>query len=222
MAVAAHTTVIKQTGTAVAMTSEATSSLSASVYQITDATKRIIEPDIAITVTDNGAGVADADYTVDLLFGKVTKVSGNFTGPVLITAAYLPTYAVAEATGFEINCTAKLLETTKMAAATANRERMLGLRDASGSVSGLDTLTTDIDSGGTTLVPLTDFHAGTRRVLEVTFPGGVLFRAFVRFSEVKQGGEVDDVFKSTLNWQADAAKGADQTEASSFGFSAGG
>lgn len=221
MAVAAHTTVIKQTGDSVVMTTEACTSLSSTVYQITNTAKRIIDPDVALTVYDNGSPVADANVTIDYLFGKVTSTAGAFTGPVTITGAYLATWAVAEARGFELNFSAEMLESTVMAAATANRSRHMGLKDCSGTVSGLDAFNTDLDSGGTTVVPFTDWGAGTRRVLEITFPSsGVIFRAFVRFKEPKVNAAYDGQVEGTLAWEASAATGTDQTEASSFGFSA--
>lgn len=219
MASAAFTSVIKQTGTAVAMVTEACTLVTSSVYQVTSASKRIIDPDTALSVIDNGTPVVDTDITVDYLFGKFTKISGAFTGPVTVTAAYLPSYAVAEARGFEINCSANLLDTTLMAAATANRTRIAGLKDANGTLTGLDNLLTDLDSGGTTIVPFTDFAAGTRRVLEITFPSGQIFRAFALFESIKGAAEGDGLFQSTLSWKAVAATGVDQTEASCFGFS---
>lgn len=219
MAVSGHTTVVKQTGTAVSMTTEATTSLSSSVYQITDTTKRIIDPDTALSVIDNGGAVADADVTINYLFGKITKNSGSFTGPVTITGAYLPTYAVAEAKGATINLERTLLDSTVMAAATANIERTVGLKSASGSINQLDNLRTDLDSGGTTIVPFTDFGAGTRRVLEVTLPSTLIFRAFVRFNGIDETVNVEDLLNTTLEWQSTTAIGTGQTEGSSFGFS---
>lgn len=218
MASAACTCLIEQTGTAVSMTTEATTSISSSKYQITDTSKRVIDPDTAVSVIDNGSGVADADVTINFLHGIVTKVSGSFTGPVTITASYLPRYAVAEAKAFEIETSAEILDASVMATSTTAKTRVKGLADAKGTISQLDNLRTDLDSGGTTIVPFTDFTAGTRRVLSVAFPSGEIFRAFVRFENVKEGAEVASLLNSTLSWVATAAIGTDQTEGNAFAF----
>lgn|SRR5574343_6844 len=220
MANAACTCVVEQTGTSTSMTSEATTlSGGNTVAQITDASKRVLDPDTAITVTDNGSPVADDAYTVNYLFGKVTKGSGSFTGPVTITANYLPRHSEAEVTGFEVNVSAELPESTTMSATTSAKSRTLALADAQGSIQGLDNLRTDLDAGGTTIVPFTDFTAGTRRVLSITFPGGEIFRAFVRFNEVGENMEVSDLLRATLSWVATAATGTDQTEGQAFAWS---
>ena len=223
MAKAAFSAVVKRTGAAVSMTGEATTSLAANEYQITDTAKRILDPDTALSVIDNGTPQADADVTINYLFGKVKKVSGNFTGPVTVDASYLPTFTEAEARSFEINCAREQIESTDFDVSTSHRTRQPGLRDVSGSVGSLDALQTDIDTGGGAVVLHTDWDAGTRRVLEILLgSSGAIFRAFVRFKEEKVGGAFDGLIESSYAWELDAATGTDQTEGSSFGFDSGG
>ena len=218
MAIAGYSCQLKQTGTAVAMTGEATTDLGGDVYQITDTTKRIIDPDTAITVYDGATPIADGSVTVDYLFGKFTLASTP-AGAVTVDASYLPSYALAEVRSFEINATAELADSTPMASTTTVHARTMTLRDVSGTVTGLDPLTTDLDSGGTTIVPMTDLESGTRRVLEVTFPGGQIFRAFVRFESADVGAAFDGLVEGTLNWVCTGATGTDQTEGNGYGFS---
>lgn len=222
MAVAAHTSVLKTTGTPVAMTGEATTSISSSVYQITDTSRRIISPASALQVYDNAVPVLDTDVTIDYLFGKITKNSGSFTGPVTIDGVYIPSFAFAEVRAFEINCTNNLQETTVMAAATAERSRIAALKDCSGSMTGLDPLTTDLNPGPGTVKPREDWAGGGTTVFEVTFPGGVIFRSFVKFKDIADSANFDGLYESVLSWEANALTGVDQTEGSSFGFSSGG
>lgn len=218
MASAAFTCAIKQTGTAVAMTGEATTNTTGNTYQVTNTAKRILDPSTAITVYDGVTPIADTSVTVDYLFGKVT-LSSPPGGAVTIDGAYLPSYSVAEAKAFELSFSKDVFESTVMAATTTSKTRTAGLKDVSGSITQLDNLLTDLDSGGTTIVPFTDFTAGTTRVLEVTFPSGTIFRAFVTFSGVAEKTSVDALLESTLSFEGNAVTGTDQTEGSSFGFS---
>lgn len=218
MAEAGFTCALKQTGTAVAMTGEATTNTTGNTYQVTNSAKRVLDPATAITVYDGATPIADANVTVDYLFGKVT-LSSPPGGAVTIDGAYLPTYAVAEPRAFELNFSKSIHESTVMAATTTAKARTPGLKDLSGSITSLDNLLTDLDSGGTTIVPFTDWQSGTRRVLEITFPSGQIFRAFVLFSGISEKDAVDGLLESTLNFEGNAATGTDQTEGSSFGFS---
>lgn len=212
MASAACTCVVEQTGTAVSMTTEACTTLTTTTAQITDTAKRVIDPDNAITVYDDGSPLADTDVTIDYLRGIVTYTGGTWAGAVTITAYYLPRFSVAEAKSFEINGSFNLLDSTQMAAATAYHSLTKGLGEVSGTIGQLDNLRTDLDSGGETIVPFTDFTAGTRRVLSITFPSGAYFRAFVKFSDLKEGAGVDDLLNSTLSWKTTGTTGTDQTE----------
>jgi hypothetical protein len=216
MTVAAFACAVKQTGAAVALSGEATTSLGGDVYQVTNTAKRILDPDTAITVYDGATPIADTAVTVDYLFGKVT-LSSTPAGTVTIDGAYLPSFAVAEARAFELSFTKELADSTLMASGTTSRARTALLKDCSGSISSLDNLLTDLDTG---VVPFTDQQAGTRRVLEITFPtSGQIFRAFVKFEGISQSASIDALLESTLNFQASAATGTDQTEGDSFGFS---
>jgi hypothetical protein len=201
------------------MTGEACTTLTSTTAQITNQSKRIIDPDTAISVIDNGSGLADTDVTIDYLRGIVTKTSGVWNGVVTITASYLPLYTVALARAFEINMTSDLLDVTDLADTSGCRVRTQGLADFSGTISQIDTLTTDLDSGGTTIVPFADMLAGTRRALYIYLSSGVDFRAFVKFSDMKDSGEVAGLLTSSVSWQAVSATGTDQTEGQAAAWS---
>ena len=202
-------------------TGAATTMLAANEYQISIALRRIISPDTAIVVYDNAVAQADADVTINYLFGKIKKVSGNFTGPVTIDYAYMPVVNFAEVRSFEINMSREVHDSTVMASATAVRAKTPGLKDASGTIGSLEPLTTDLSGGGVTISVFADWNAGTKRVLEVTFPSGLIWRAFVKFKDIPENASFDQLLESTINWELDACDGTDQTEGSSFGFSSG-
>jgi len=220
MASAACTCQLFITGTSTSFTNEATTlSGGDTVAQIDATAKRIWDPDTAISVTDNGGAVADADFTVNYLFGKITKVSGAFTGPVVITAGnYLPRVAVLEARSFEISLARELLDVTVMGSGVASKLRIGALKDASGSVSGLASVN-GVFTTGSAVLPFADLGAGTKRVIEVTFPSAVIFRSFCKFSNAKEAAEISNLLDVTLEWQAHAVTGTDQTEGSSFALS---
>jgi hypothetical protein len=76
-----NSTTVKIGGTPTSFSNEACTKVTANtVYQITDATKRVLDPNTALTVevdADGGwrRGVRDrsaSTYTVDYMFGKVT------------------------------------------------------------------------------------------------------------------------------------------------------
>jgi len=207
---AAYACVIEQTGASVAMTTEATTSLSASAYQITDATKQVIDPDSSLSVIDNGTPLADSAVTIDYVRGIARKNSGSFTGPVTITGRYLPRFQVAEAKSFEINAARDLLDSTVMDSATEYHSRTAGLADFSGTLGQLGDLRTDIGDADP-VIPLSDFLAGTRRVISITMPNGVYFRAFAKFADMKESGEVASLVNTTLSWQSCAVAGVDGT-----------
>lgn len=220
MAVAAFTCVLRLSGTSTSMTTEATTLVSGTTYQVTDSTKRALDPATAVTVYDNGTPVAAGSVTVDFLFGKVTLTAPP-SGAVTVSGNYLPLWAFAEVRAFELNMTGAMLDTTVMDSTTTVRTRVLGLADASGTISGLDTLQTDIDTGGTTLKPDTVFTGGTPILLEIDFPAGNSFRSWVLFDSEKVGGSWDALVESTMNWQAVgriASAGAGTGEAASFGW----
>lgn len=220
MANAAFTCVLKINGASTAFSGEATTNTSGNTYQITDSTKRVLDPAAAITVYDGGVPVAAADVTVDFLFGKVT-LSAPPGGAVTVDGSYLPLLSFAEVRGFEFAASGNMLDTTTMASTTSVYTRSLGLKDYSGSITSLDPLTTDIDAGGGTVTPDGYFTAGTAHVLDVDFPAGDNLRAWILIQDYKVGATWDSLVEATLNWVGvgqTATSGAGTNETASFGF----
>jgi hypothetical protein len=219
MAVAGKTSVAKLALGATAMSAEPCTSLAANQYQITNTAKRILNPDSAITVYDNGVAQADADVTINYLFGIITKVSGNFTGPVTIDGNYSSSHAWLEVRGYSLDASADLIDATVMASTTANRDRILGQKEATITINVLDTLLTALDSPGVSAIPWQNWRDGDRRVFELTFPSGQIFRAFVRLESWSESVAFDGQLETTVVMKTVAPRGTDQTEGSSLGFS---
>lgn len=221
MASSGHTCTLKVTGSAVAVTAEAAAVLVPyTVYRITNAARRVIDPASSVTVKVNGVAVGAGTYSLNYLFGAVTFGSAlSALDVVTLDFSYLPLLSLAEVRSFELSVSSAMLETTVMDSATVARTKMAGLQDASGNFAGLDPLTTDLDPGaGAVRVFQEWFDAGANRLIEVGFPGGTKFRAFAVLPDVKVSSGFDALVESTVNWQASARTGTGRSDASAFGI----
>lgn len=218
MAIAGHRSAIKTVGTSTAMTSEACTSLSSAVYQITSTSRRVLDPTVAVTVNDNGSPVAAANVTIDYLFGVVTRTGGSFTGPVTVTANYLPLLDVAEGVAWSVNMSRTELDKTKMG--DTDKQFLLGLKTAEGTLELLDLPTTDLDAGAGS-VKLEDILANdTAKLLEVTLnPDGtpVYWRGWVRWTGIDLSAPLDELVKAAHKWRGTSFQGSGQDEFASFG-----
>lgn len=118
MAYAGRKALIKVGGTPVAMTAEATTVIAAgggvvanTQYQITNATKRLIDINSAITVLVAGNPVTSG-YTVDTLQGLVI-FDTSATRTVTVTGKYVPTATAAECHEYSYSITQETTDTPK-------------------------------------------------------------------------------------------------------------
>lgn len=102
-AAAANLTTVKIGGPSTAMTGEATTDLGAhTAYRITNAVKRAIDPDVAVTVKKNGSAQTSTLYSVDYAAGIVTFASALLvTDVVTVDGAFRALLAVAQAYAVE-------------------------------------------------------------------------------------------------------------------------
>lgn len=208
---AGYNATVYRSGAAVSMTGEACTSVSGSVYRITNSAKRVLDPASAQSVIDNGTPLSDSAVHINFATGVITKVSGSFTGPVTVTGSYLPLLAEANASSFEISADAELIDDTVMSSTTEFRSRgTLGLRDISGSVTIYDVITDDADPGGGTVTLEADFQAGTRRIFKIVFSDGTGFAAFVKLESLKENtGDLSQLTEATYAWRASSDKSSD-------------
>jgi predicted secreted protein len=228
MAGAAHSTTVKAGGTSTAFTNEATTKVTANtVYQITDASKRIIDPNVAVTVEvdadGGGAGgyaVAAADtYEIDYLFGRVTFAADQGASALVrVSGSYLPTVSVAEVREVSVNCSRTVLDKTTFDSGGA-KEKLAGLKDLSVSITGLKPTLYDNDPGAGTVKLAALFDAGTPFLLEVRPSGtGEYFRAWVVVESHDHKLAVDSLLEATHNLIGAPVQGSGQTESASFGW----
>lgn len=90
------------TGTSTAMTDEACTEVSATVFQITATARRILDHDVAVVVKV-ATVVQTTGYTVDRLFGIVTFDASKTGSAVTVTANYLPRHLIAKVRTGSVN-----------------------------------------------------------------------------------------------------------------------
>lgn len=137
--------VLKKSGTPTGMTGAACTLVSAKTYQITDATKRVLDPGGTFVVYDNAVDHTSDVESIDYLFGKVTfKSTYTVTGAVTITGDYLPMAVIAQNHGsLSLEMSGTDLDATTRADAQSNGGWMVhqvGLIDITASVERFDDL----------------------------------------------------------------------------------
>jgi hypothetical protein len=122
-----HHAVVYASGTAATLTNEATTVVTANtVFQITTAARRVIDPSYAVTTNGTGA------VTVNRLTGTLTFATTQ-TPPITISGKYLPISPVLYCKEFSMDSKPKLVEITPL---NQNYQGMTrGLSDVSGTIS---------------------------------------------------------------------------------------
>jgi hypothetical protein len=119
--VAGYIATVKQGGTPTGMVAEAMALVSGKTYQITAANKRIIDYAAAVVVLDNAVDHTADVVSIDYLNGTVTfDAAYTVTGPVTITANYIPTIVIAKSKTFTLTQTAAEIDTSNYDSAQAN------------------------------------------------------------------------------------------------------
>ena len=214
-AVAAYKTTLYVGGTSTAFTTEAMSGSGAGPYQITDTAKRAWDPTVTPSFFDNGVPIISADISsIDYLFGKVT-FTGSKTGPITVTGNYIPLLAVAQGKGFSVARDTDMMDATVFST-SPDRIFLPGLKQLTATISTLDTLLTDLDSGAPSWTWAAKFDGTANLFFEVD-PGGV-GTAKIRFWGLLPGlgseGEVDSLIQGNIDVQSTALLAADGTRIS--------
>lgn len=203
------TTAIKVDGTPTALASEPCTKVTANtVYQITNTAKRVLDPTFNVVVERDIDGVSGFDavdpneYALNWFFGKVTFNDEQNPAAVIRiqSGQYIPTLAAAEC--IEVSCAFERakLDKTVFHPTDKHRKYMLGKSDMTGKVNGLDTTLTDLDSGGGTVILFERWKAGDRTLLEVTWPDGLILRAWVVLDAEQVQAAEDGLVTSEVNF----------------------
>lgn len=133
-------TIIKISGAATTMTTEATSTSDDQNYQITNAVKRVLDRDTAPTVLDDGIETIES-YTVNYLNGTITfDEADELRGPITITGKYLPMTTAAYAHSMSKTAAADMYDVTPFQ--SSHKKRLAGLLSESGTFSQFNIIDT--------------------------------------------------------------------------------
>jgi hypothetical protein len=198
---AGYVAVLKKSGTPTTMTAEATTEVVAGaggIYRITDAVKRVIDPETAVVVLDTAVAVdpANIEY-IDYLDGTV-KFIGAYTagGAITFTAKYLPLAQIAKGKTFNLTQTAQPVDTTDFIVAQGNSGRKT-------FIYGLKTV--GLDAGGFYAVAngwIAGLQARGLYVIEIGPDGAQksLARGIFKLGNQQQSGKVGDLEEETLKF----------------------
>jgi hypothetical protein len=196
-ALAGNKTVLKVSGTSTVDAGEACSLKSGAgttqIWQVTAATKRVLDPSHAIVVKDGGTPVGSTLFTLDYLFGRILFNGYTPAGAITIDDAYFPMLALAIARKVDWQRTKALLESTVMP--SPGRTRICGLKDLAGTLEGITPETDDLDPGtGGEQSMQSFFDAGTPKLLEASFGGhATLFRAWILIPKIGHASSFEDL-----------------------------
>ena len=158
-------------------------------WQITDETKRIVDPQTAIVIHDVTTGNPWAGtFTIDYLFGTVT-LNAAAAGDIKIQGNFLPRKEITAAYEYDLSLSKNLSDVTAFSGGTNDHiSRIATLSDVSGSLSCYDNSSTSY--GGMTLKDV--FDSTTPKILEVNMSASIL-RSFVLMESTEFSAAVDGV-----------------------------
>ncbi len=197
MSVAGHSATLKVSGTAVAVTAEATTNTTGNVYQVTASSKRRLDPTVAVVVYDGGTPVTPS--SIDYLYGTFTLASPP-GGAVTADFSYLPVATLAEGKSFTMSAKMDLGDVTVFESAGVKKKLAL-LKDCDFKLERL-ALLDDIDPDAAGVTVQTRFAAGTTFLLELGVGGANLLRAFVKVVSLDASASVDGVVTVSLSLTA--------------------
>lgn len=213
MPVTGYASTLKVGGTATAFTNEPTTELAATTpntkYRITDATKRAVDPAVAVVVevdADGGGGggyavVPSTDYVFNYATGTVVfDANQGDDALVRVSGSYRPLYTVAQAKGLTMTFSRDILDKSNFEdSSNGARSKLAGLKELAAQIESLDDTNTDLDSGLTTRKLFEDLNDGTPIVLEFKPGGGDAYRAWMVLESDEVKASADALVEAGLN-----------------------
>lgn len=142
MGVAGYNAELKLGGTPTSFTDEATVSLSSVRYQISDATKRVLDRQTLPTVKVDTIAQDSSTYSVDYLFGIIEFDSYTSSANPTVSGKYIPigsSERIANCNSYELNMEGSILDGSNFKDAQDNNgymTKVVGLLDTNVSLSG--------------------------------------------------------------------------------------
>lgn len=185
-------------GASTPMVAQAATLVSGLTYQITDATRRIMDRVTATIILDNAVAVAAADIlSIDYLYGRVTFVPGYVvTGPITITGAFFTTAIIAKGRSFTLTQTAEAVQTSVFETVQANGGHHTfqpGLKTVALEISGVFDAANDFQ----------DLVKNRAEIIIEINPDGSnqsICRGFFKAMTQNQSGNVGDLEEETISF----------------------
>lgn len=202
---AAYKAALYLSGTSTSATDEATTSISATVYQVTSAARRVMDPAHTVKVYDNGVEVPAGDYSINYLFGKITFDSAP-TGPVTVDYFWQALSESCSVRGVTLTVERVEIDVTTFCTANADsggRRKLTGKRSVKVSIDSVDHSQDESRGAWFDEIEQTD---DIPVVLEF-WPDRTAARSFrVRgfLSMIEDSGEVEGLVTSNMNFVASA------------------
>lgn len=187
------------------MTSEAMTLVSGSSvkFQITDSTRRCIDPEAVFNVQASGSTVAfTAIASMNFEFGEITFSAPIASNSPTLNGKFLPLGAsqvIAEVKSFSLSESSDLLDKTVFTSTSRFRKRMYGLADATASLDILIN-TSDVPSLATLQAN------GNLLCLEILDASTPRFRGFGRIASFERSASVDGLCEGSVEWQLAATR----------------
>jgi hypothetical protein len=201
-ATAGHRAGVKIGGISTPMSDEPCSALSATVYQVTNAARRVLDRSVAVVVEADGVVVDPGDYSLDHLFGVVEFASAPAT-PVTVTASYLPLLTLIKSREFTLDLNAQNQESTCFGQGAVARDSTLF--DLSVTINRLEL---GFDDLGDTTNVVDLLLAGQPIVLELApETGQAVFRLWALIASKSVPSSPNDLVSSVLGFVGDDLSG---------------
>jgi len=217
MAIAGFRAALRRAQNSTAFVDEACSQVSGNIYQITDAAKRVLDPESTLAVEENGVASTQVS-SIDLLRGRIT-FSGAPSTPVTISGSYFPldltqsvtAEVIPEVVSTSITSSRDLMDGTVYGSGI--RSRIHGLRDCSIDFTFLS------HSGASVATALFGLTPETECVLDLSLPlasTSVRIRAYGLVESISPSASVDGRLEHNVSFKVDATK--DTTYGQTAGF----
>lgn len=219
MAQPGYSLLVRKGGFATTMTNEATTILGSTSFRITDATRRVMDPNQPWHLK---VGTTSQAYTVissiDFVSGEIELKSAAASASLTFTGKYIPittaTDVMFEARGFTLTDSNDLLDKTVFTG-TGNRTRL--------RLAGLN----DVDLSVETIMPKQDMaylstchFNGSQVVTEVYFGDATLprFRGFCKIESIEYTGNVEDLLQTNVTFKIAAVHDTVSNQVAAYTF----
>jgi len=193
--------VVYVSGTPTTLTTEPTTKIvpTPSVYQITAATKRVLDPNFA--QTQNWSLGPTGTITVNRLLGEFISTADETTHTLTITGKYLPMAPLLYCHDFSLSIKPKITDVTPF---NQNFQSiMTDMNDVTGTLSNFYDPT---ESAALTIAPYfnTQFIANATIAIELYVNANLSLLAWAVISGEDLKAALDGVIDQTISWEGDA------------------